>query len=212
MISLKKAHIYTRKSVAILLLTLGLLWLLVACDQSNNNQNNTQTAAPGATIAQTDSSPTSGVSQTDSYPAPGVSQTDSYPAPSQGVASNNGQAYPAVTDLPIATDKPRFQFANELTAGMTTLEGSAPPNLSLAVIDITFNGVVLGQGGSDNEGRFAISVTPLPEGHRVGIGLATLEEGKTYEQSVEELFPYRGDNFMNIPNVGVYFETAMVQP
>ncbi len=201
MISFKDIRAHTRKIVVILLFTSGLVLFLAACGQSNNNQNSTQTAAPRATIA-----------QTDSYPAPGVSQTDSYPASSQGVASNNGQAYPAVTDLPIATDKPRFQFATEPTAGMTMLEGSAPPNLSLAVIDITFNGVVLGQGISDSEGRFAISVTPLPAGHRVGIGLATLEEGKTYEQSVEELFPYRGENFMNIPNVGIYFETAMVQP
>lgn len=201
MISFKDIRTHTRKIVAILLFTSSLILFLAACGQSNNNQNGTQTVAPGATIA-----------QTDIYPAPGMSQTDGYSAPSVGITSNSNEAYPAVTDLPSATDKPQFQFANELTAGMTTLEGSAPPNLSLAVIDITFNGVVLGQGISDNEGRFAISVTPLPEGHRVGIGLATLEEGKTYEQSVEELFPYRGDNFMNIPNVGVYFETAMVQP
>ncbi|MCL4867952.1 MAG: hypothetical protein KJ063_03200 [Anaerolineae bacterium] len=156
-----------------------------------------------------------GTGQLEGYPADpssAASQSGSgYPAPNVAPTSAPAGAYPAPDEAPIAVDQPRFQFDTVLVAGMMNVTGQSPANLPLAVVDITYNGVVLGTGSSDADGRFSIPVTPLPEGHRVGLMIADLQ-GRTLDEMAEAFFPYRGENFMNIPNVGIFFETSMVQP
>ena len=92
------------------------------------------------------------------------------------------------------------------------MTGQAPPDLALAIVDITFNGIVLGVGVSDSDGRFSIGVEELPDGHRVGITFAELQAGKTIADMSYEYFPHRGEGFMNLPNVGIFFDTTMITP
>ncbi len=90
--------------------------------------------------------------------------------------------------------------------------GQAPPNLALALVDVTFNGALLGSGVSTADGTFSITVPELPEGHRVGVTFAELEPGLSIADMSVKYFPFRGENFMNIPNVGIMLETAIVEP
>jgi hypothetical protein len=131
-----------------------------------------------------------------SYPGPAVDPT---PLPS-GYPANDGEFL-----------EPRFRFNGPLAAGVTLVEGQAPPNLSLSLVDVTFSGVVLGSGRSDENGRFSFGVQPLPEGHRIGITFSELENGMSYGEMSEKYFPYRGEEFMNIPNVGILFDTILVE-
>lgn len=108
--------------------------------------------------------------------------------------------------------EPRFRFDLPLNAGNTLVTGQAPPDLALAIADVTLNGVVLGVGVSDSDGRFSISVQELPDGHRVGVTFAELQAGKTLADMSREYFPHRGEGFMNLPNLGIFFDTEMVEP
>lgn len=108
--------------------------------------------------------------------------------------------------------EPRFRFDSPLNAGSTLVTGQAPPDLALAILDVTLNGAILGIGASDSDGRFSINVQELPDGHRVGITFAELQAGKTIADMSIEYFPHRGEEFMNLPNLGIFFETAMVEP
>jgi len=92
------------------------------------------------------------------------------------------------------------------------VSGQAPPDLAIAVVDVTYGGVVLGSGVSDADGRFVIGVQSLPDGNRVGITFAELQSGKTLAQMSQEYFPHRGEGFINIPNVGIYFDSSLVEP
>jgi len=103
-----------------------------------------------------------------------------------------------------------FRFDLPLNAGDTLVTGQAPPNLSLAIVDVTFNGI-LGIGVSDADGRFSIGVQELLDGHRVGITFSELQPGKTHADMSEEYFPHRGEGFINIPNIGIFFDSALVE-
>ena len=132
-------------------------------------------------------------------------------------------AYPSAdsepTSLPpyppsLAEDEfkePRFRFDLPQVANSTTVTGQALQNMSVAIVDITFNGIVLGSGVSDDDGRFNIGVEPLPQGHRIGLTFAELQPGKSFNDMSIEYFPHRGDGFMNIPNVGIFFDTTLVE-
>ena len=80
------------------------------------------------------------------------------------------------------------------------------------MLDISYNGAVLGLGRSDDSGRFSVPVTGLIEGNRIGLGIGELAPGQSIEEMAEFYFPYRGEGFMNIPNLGIYFDTALVTP
>ncbi|HSM57115.1 MAG TPA: hypothetical protein VK879_13260 [Candidatus Sulfomarinibacteraceae bacterium] len=107
---------------------------------------------------------------------------------------------------------PNFTLDRPLKAGATTVTGQAPEDLNLAIVDVTFAGVILGTGRSNADGAFSISVSPLPEGHRVGVTISSLEGGQTMEELVEEYYPYRGEGYSNVPNIGIFYDTAIVQP
>jgi hypothetical protein len=123
------------------------------------------------------------------------------------VVQSTQAGYPSPATL--ATDKPAFSLDTPLTAGAMEVTGQAPESLPLAIVDISFGGVILGTGVSDEDGRFTIPTSALPEGHRIGVTITEIEEGITFEQLAETYFPYRGEGFMNIPNVGIFYDTAM---
>lgn len=107
--------------------------------------------------------------------------------------------------------EPRFRI-DPASAGATTVAGQAPPNLAIAILDVTYNGEVLGVGRTDENGRFEIPVSGLIEGNRIGVTVGELQPGQTLTAMAEQYFPYRGEGFMNVPNVGILFDTVLVQP
>lgn len=152
----------------------------------------------------------------DAYPppTPAMPAEESYPAgepPTRMVPSPTPlpEGYPASSDE--VFEEPRFQIDQPLVAGAERVTGQAPPNMTLAIANVTLSGEVLGTGVSDDQGRFDVAVSPLPAGNRIGVTFGELEEGMSFVEMAEEYYPHRGDNFMNIPNVGLYLETAQVE-
>lgn len=191
----------------------AMVLLLAACGGATG----TPAAAPTAMVEE----PTSVALPTvppapdeEGYPAPGVVEPTVNPYPAEGEAALPPTATPLGGYPPSGEEtfmEPRFRIDQPLATGATTVTGQAPPNVAIAVLDVTFNGALLGSGRSDADGRFTIPVSPLEEGHRIGITVGELEPGQSLTQMAEKYFPHRGEGFMNLPNVGIFFDTAQVQ-
>lgn len=196
-------HIPSRNFGAHLLGVMGLILLFAVACSSPEQDEPIPTEEKQSTPIQS--------STEEAYPisTPIISE---YPAPVQDAQAADESAYPAPAEPePRVDPSERFRFDLPLTANSTIVTGYAPENLPLALVDVTFAGVVLGSGQSDENGRFEITVTPLPEGHRIGIALASLEPGVEFQDKLVELYPYRGDGYMMLPDIGVFFETAMTE-
>lgn len=145
------------------------------------------------------------------YPAPAEAPmvTEAYPVDPLPVPSPTPlpDSYP-VEDEGFA--EPRFRIDLPLTKDDRVVIGQAPANMALAIVDVSSGGIVLGTGVSTDEGQFTIGVRGLPDGHRIGVTFSDLEPGKTYADMSVDYFPHRGEGFMNIPNIGIFFDTALV--
>lgn len=148
----------------------------------------------------------------ESYPAPAAVETVN-PYPGEGQAALPPtiapEAYPPAEET---FQEPRFRIDQPVAANATTITGQAPPGVALAVMDVTYNGVLLGSGRSDDSGRFTIPVSGLVAGNRIGLTVGELAEGQTLNQMAEQYYPHRGEGFMNLPNVGIFFDTIQVSP
>ena len=122
------------------------------------------------------------------------------------------RSYPPAAPADETFQEPRFRFDQPVSAVATSITGQAPPNTPLAIMDITYNGAVLGTGNSDDSGRFSIPVSGMIEGNRIGLTVGALAAGQTLEQMAESYFPYRGEGLMNLPNLGIFFDTTIVSP
>jgi hypothetical protein len=204
------------RHVTLLALVCLLALLAVACGGSNPALSPTVAVpAPtteGGALATTDPAtlPTAPAAPEEgAYPAPDTAAVgEAYP--SEGAAGAPLEEYPAPA-VEEAFLEPRFRIDQPITAATTTVTGQAPPNLSLVVLDVTYNGALLGQGQSDANGAFAIPVSGLTAGNRIGITLGELPEGMDLVLAAETYFPHRGEGFQNLPNVGVFYDTALVQ-
>ena len=197
-----------------LLAVLAALLLLVACGSGTQQVAPTAESAPGLESAPTGDAASPTLPPADAagegYPAPdAAAPVDPYPGSQSPAPTPEPAAYPPAEEV---FQEPRFRIDQPVSAGATEITGQAPPDTALAIIDITFNGAVLGSGRSDANGLFTIPVTGLVEGNRIGVGIGELAANQTIEQMAEFYFPYRGEGFMNIPNVGIYFDTALVGP
>lgn len=149
------------------------------------------------------------------YPAP---DSGSYPAPENdwigpaiGSQRDGGDPYPAPAQEP-TIEGVRFAIDRPLRAGQTTVTGAAPENTFVILSDITYAGQTLGEGQSDENGRFSIVVSPLTGGNRVGLSVSTLQGSQSMAEVVQEYYPYRGEGYIEVPNVGVFFDSALVEP
>lgn len=148
---------------------------------------------------------------TEAYPPPMTSAESLSAYPSEGETAVPAESYPA----PAAEEaflEPRFRIDQPVTAATTTVTGQAPPNLVIAVLDVTYGGVPLGQSRSDENGVFAVPVTGLTAGNRIGLAIGELPAGMDIAQTAETYFPHRGEGFQNLPNIGVFYDTTLVQP
>jgi hypothetical protein len=196
---------------------LASLLLLAACGQGPQGAATIESAP---TVASAGEATPSGVVAPTLPPAGGeayppatamVETVNPYPGEGEAAlpATSTPGAYPPAAET---FQEPRFRIDQPVSVSATTITGQAPPNLALAVQDVTFNGTLLGTGRSDESGRFTIPVSGLIEGNRIGLSIAELAEGQTLNQMAEQYFPNRGEGFMNLPNVGIFFDTVLVQP
>ncbi|PIE81838.1 MAG: hypothetical protein CSA11_02920 [Chloroflexi bacterium] len=209
-----------KKSVLIILLMVG----LASCGQNTESGGNNVTGEANATPVNEEATSerypgepsASDAVESEAYPPQANSidvVMDSYPTAATAVMEDTtilSESYPALEST-YATDGVRFHI-EPVSASSSDVVGTAPPGILLVVADITYAGTVLGEGRSDGEGNFTIPVNNLIEGHRIGLSLVEIPPGETLESMVEQYFPYRGDNFQLVPNVGVFMETALIQP
>lgn len=160
--------------------------------------------------------------ETQAYPA-----DDGYPPPPPAIPLVE-ESYPAetlpppsVTPLPDVYPpptvaevfaEPRIRLDLPIRASDGTVTGTAPPGLALAVVDVTYNGTLLGTGNTSADGRFSINVDGLLEGNRLGLAFGDVEPGMTLSEMSIKYFPHRGEGFMNLPNVGVMLDSTLIEP
>lgn len=193
---------------------LGLLLLLVACGPSSQRsvQETPSGQAPNVeSVVATPvvEEPGSGYPPAADAPQP-TAIPESYP-PDEPPASPTPEVYPPPKAEEVFQE-PRFRIDSPLKAGATQISGQAPPNMALAVINVTYNGEIVGSGVSTAENTFNIGVTELQEGHIIGITFAALEPGLDIGEMSIKYFPHRGDGFLNPPNVGIMLDSVQVEP
>jgi hypothetical protein len=100
------------------------------------------------------------------------------PAPSTSPLHSPLPTTPMVDSSPIYV----YTFDTPLVPGDTQVTGSGPENIPIRIVDVTLMGAELGAGAIDQDGKYAITVSPLPKGHRIGIMLGTVADSKkSYE-------------------------------
>ncbi|MBI5568059.1 MAG: hypothetical protein HY870_24385 [Chloroflexi bacterium] len=115
---------------------------------------------------------------------------------------------PAMSPLPVSKATP-FQLERPLVAGASIVRGTGLAGIPVYIADVTFMGELLGTGTIGSNGKFEVTVPPLSEGHRIGVALGVLD-GTHWK--VEDFYKpdYYGPDFMQSPQVGFFFDTAMV--
>ncbi len=148
-------------------------------------------------------------------PPPPVLPTvqESYPAETLPLptATSLPDVYPAPTIAEVFAE-PRIRLDLPVRAGSSMVTGQAPPGLVLALVDVTYNGALLGTGTAGSDGRFTIDAQGLLEGNRLGVTFGELEPGLSLSEMSVKYYPHRGEGFMNLPNVGVMLDTTLIEP
>lgn len=147
-------------------------------------------------------------------PPPAIPELDeSYPVETlpPPTATPVPDVYPPPTVAEVFAE-PRIRLDLPVAVGDATVTGTAPPGLALAVVDVTYNGALLGSGETGSDGRFQIEVDGLIEGNRLGLTFDELEPGMTLADMSIKYYPHRGEGFMNLPNVGVMLDSTLIQP
>lgn len=199
----------------VFLLIVPVILLLAACGPSAPQTTATVESAPVEGAATTDSGvPTAPpISNGEAYPPPtaAIEAVDPYPGGEEVAAPpiTPPESYPPAEEV---FQEPRFRLDAPITAATTTITGQAPPDTALAIMDVTYNGSLLGAGRSDSSGLFSIPVSGLVAGNRIGIAIGELSEGQSINDLAERYFPHRGEGFMNLPNVGIFYDTVLVEP
>jgi hypothetical protein len=94
-------------------------------------------------------------------------------------------------------------------ANAVEVHGTGPAGVPIFIADITFMGEPLGTGTIGPDGKFTVSVKPLPDGHRIGLALGVLT-GTQWKPEDFYLQEYYGPDAMQFPQVGFFHDTVMV--
>lgn len=103
-----------------------------------------------------------------------------------------------------------FRLDKPIVEGINTVSGTGPSGVPIIIADVTFVGEVLGTGRIGPDGVFTIAVPVLEKGHRIGLAIGDLT-GTQWK--MEDFYPpeYHGDEAMQVPQVGFFHDTALVQ-
>jgi hypothetical protein len=103
-----------------------------------------------------------------------------------------------------------FQLDKPILAGATVVTGRGPAGVPILLQDVTFAGPVLASGEIDQNGRFELTLgEPLEARHRIGVTISDLS-GTSFEIT-QFTAEYNGDGALNVPQIGFYFDTYMIQ-
>ena len=112
----------------------------------------------------------------------------------------------ATTDAKASRVVP-FQLDKPLREGDTQVTGTGPAGVSVRLEDVTFTGRFIAAGRIKDDGTFEIALpNPLEARHRVGLTLVapwTLEDFQSPG--------FNGDEALMVPQVGFYYDTAIVK-
>ncbi len=121
-----------------------------------------------------------------------------------------------VKDSPLATPAleptpASFRLDKPIVAGVTEVTGQGIKDISVVLVDVTMGGNILGITTVNREGRFVFKLgTPLEAAHRLGLTLGDVSStGKRHEDFFDERF--YGDEPFSIPQIGFFFDTALVK-
>jgi hypothetical protein len=132
-------------------------------------------------------------------------------APAQTPTSESSPLVsPLTSPLLVETPVPsvRFSVDKPLTADDTQVTGQGPAGVPLLLVNISAGGKELGSATIGEDNRFAFNlVDPLPAGHVIGIRLAVPKDPNTWF----DLWAARGDGAKAIPQIGDFFDSAMVE-
>ncbi len=135
------------------------------------------------------------------YPAPNSSNppVSAYPGPATGTPAKPGK----VDVVPFKLDKP-------VMAGSKDVTGTGPAGIPILLVDITMNGNVLAQTSIQPDGKFHFTLgKPLQKDDWIGIALTDLKGTEWTSQDFNSE-GFNGGSPNLVPNVGFFFDTAMV--
>lgn len=107
-----------------------------------------------------------------------------------------------------------FSIDEPLRKDDAEVSGTGPQGIPIIIADLTLMGETLGRGMVGPDGRFTMPVTPpLTVNHRIGIMLdAQTTEIQYTEELLTQLQTFRGDNAITLPQIGIVYDAASVQP
>ncbi len=155
-------------------------------------------------VATSPSNPVMGLPTLPAYP--GSNQPLPYPPPTIPNAAYPGPMGGSTGKVvPFMLDKPIY-------AGTTEIRGTGPAGIPIIIGDVTFNGEQLGTGTIGSDGTFVVPLAkPVEKAHRIGVGIGDLKRTQWASSNFSDP-GYFGKEFQQVPMVGFYYDTAMVQP
>lgn len=103
-----------------------------------------------------------------------------------------------------------FRLNKPLQEGSDHITGTGPAGVPIIIADVTFMGTIIGDGKIGRDGIFSIQVAPLEKSHRIGVTLGDLK-GTSWSVQDFNQSAYFGDESLLIPNVGFFYDTALVE-
>jgi hypothetical protein len=199
-IQLGSSQKLNRVGFFLILIAMGLI-VLTACSKSTS-----EATSPDGNGA----SPSTQASSQRPYPASeenNVPESSSYPGPQSDIMSSS--PYPAPDQPGMSNTGIQFKIDTPVIEGATEITGTGVAGIFLNAIDISMNGLVLGNGIVNDDNVFAIQLAdPLEANRLIGIEVATQLDS----QSWSDLWELRAENARSIPGMGYYFDTTLVQP
>jgi hypothetical protein len=103
-----------------------------------------------------------------------------------------------------------FTLTRPIRPGDTVVRGTGPAGVPIMLVDVTFMGQPLAQTVIGADGTFDVTVQPLGGNHRLGLMLGELA-GTPWTDSSFRDSGYKGQEAMQVPQVGFLYDTVLVQ-
>jgi hypothetical protein len=105
-----------------------------------------------------------------------------------------------------------FKLEKPIVEGTTEVRGTGPADIPILLMDISLMGDTLADTTIQPDGTFVFTLPdPLQKDHLIGITLADLS-GTIWTTNNFDNPGFEGDTPSLIPQVGYFFDTALVEP
>lgn len=119
-------------------------------------------------------------------------------------------APPSSAPTPVPEEIVPFRLDKPIVEGTDRVSGTGPAGVPIVLVDVTFMGPILGSGIIKSDGTFVIDVPTLEKAHRIGLAIGDLS-GTQWTPEDFRALEYRGDEPQQVPQVGFFYDTTMVQ-